>query len=158
MNEKTDQTWREDIILLKDNNINGVLFLCRENAARSQLAEGIFRHMAPKGFPVFSAGSDPSYIDPLVEKVLSEVGIDSQGLKAKGIDSIDLKVGKVDAVVTLCAEEQCPMVAGDMLRVHWELPDPRRRDEYLERLKEFRLVRDELLKRLQEWFDKPCLH
>lgn len=128
-----------------------VLFLCVANSARSQMAEGIARALAPKGIKVSSAGSKPSKVNPFAIRVLDEIGIDIRGHRSKSVDEID--PSDVDAVVTLCAEEVCPVFLGKARRVHWGLPDPAGKgstDE--EQLQAFRDVRDELRRRLSILF------
>ena len=86
------------------------------------MAEGIARSLAPRGVKIFSAGSSPASVHPLAIQVLKEIGIDISGHQSKGLDSID--AGSVDAVITLCAEEVCPVFLGNAHRIHWGLPDP----------------------------------
>jgi arsenate reductase len=128
-----------------------VLFLCVANSARSQMAEGIARSLAPPSVKVSSAGSKPSRLNPFAVKALAEIGIDISKHYSKSVD--DIPPGDVDAVVTLCAEEVCPVFLGKALRVHWGLPDPAgagSTDE--EQLQAFRKVRDELQRRLSKVF------
>ena len=128
-----------------------ILFLCAANSARSQMAEGIARSLAPKGVNVSSAGSSPSSVRPEAVRVLKEIGIDISGHRSRGLDSID--AGSVDAVITLCAEEVCPAFPGKVVRLHWGLPDPAGATGTDEtRLNAFRTVRDDLLRRLKVLF------
>ena len=131
-----------------------ILFLCVANSARSQMAEGIARSLAPQGVTVSSAGSSPASVRPKAIQALKEIGIDVSGHRSRGLDSID--AGSVDAVITLCAEEICPVFLGKAHRVHWGLPDPAASTGPEEiRLNAFRSVRDELLRRLKVVFGKP---
>ncbi len=125
-----------------------MLFLCVANSARSQMAEGIARSLAPRNVKISSAGSQPSGLNPLAVKALAEIGIDISGHRSKSVS--DIPPGDVDVVVTLCAEEVCPVWLGKATRLHWELPDPARApgDEGA-RLDAFRRVRDELRRRLE---------
>jgi len=128
-----------------------VLFLCVANSARSQLAEGLARRLAPPGVAIFSAGSEPSTISPLAVRVLAEAGVDASAQHSKGLDAVPLD--DIDLVVTLCAEEVCPLFPRPVRKLHWSLPDPARAtgtDE--ERLAAFRAVRDELAARLPALF------
>jgi len=128
-----------------------ILFLCAANSARSQMAEGIARSLAPPGVNVSSAGSSPSSVRPEAVRVLKEIGIDISGHRSRGLDSID--AGSVDAVITLCAEEVCPAFPGKVVRLHWGLPDPAGATGTDEtRLNAFRTVRDDLLRRLKVLF------
>jgi arsenate reductase len=129
-----------------------LLFLCVQNSARSQLAEGVARFLAPPGVTVSSAGSSPAFVRPQAIQVLKEIGIDISEHRSKAIADID--AASVDAVVTLCAEEVCPAFLGNALRLHWGLSDPAKApgDEEA-RLDAFRATRDELFRRLKLLFD-----
>jgi len=146
--------WEVEADRLRAARPRHVLFLCVANSARSQMAEGIARALAPAGLRVSSAGSRPSRLNPLAVRALAELGIDIRGHRSKSVDEIP--PGDVDAVVTLCAEEVCPVFLGRALRVHWGLPDPAgagRTDA--EQLQAFRDVRDELRRRLARVFAAP---
>lgn len=124
----------------------GLVYLCVANSARSQLAEAITRHLAPD-LDVWSAGSQPSHVRPQVRAVLDEVGIDSFGLRSKGMDEIPLD--EVNMAITLCAEEACPVLPTRVERVHWPLPDPASAPDD-EKLEAFRATRDDLMTRIPE--------
>jgi molybdopterin-guanine dinucleotide biosynthesis adapter protein len=145
------EEWRVEAETLRDRRPRHILFLCVANSARSQIAEGIARSLAPPGVKVSSAGSSPASVRPQAIRVLEEIGIDISGHRSKGIDSID--AGSVDAVITLCAEEVCPVFLGKAHRLKWGLPDPAGITGAEEaRLNAFRSVRDELLIRLKFLF------
>jgi arsenate reductase len=130
-----------------------VLFLCVANSARSQMAEGIARALAPAGVTVSSAGSHPSRLNPLAIRALDENGIDIRAHTSKSVDGISPE--GVDAVITLCAEEVCPVFLGKAHRVHWGLPDPAGAGgTEEEQLEAFRNVRDELRHRLAVVFGR----
>jgi len=125
-----------------------ILFLCVANSARSQLAEGLARRLAPPGTQVFSAGSEPGTINPLAVRALAEVGVDASAQHSKGLDAIPL--GEIDLVVTLCAEEVCPLFPHPVRKLHWPLPDPAKATGTDDaRLAAFRAVREELSNRLE---------
>jgi len=143
--------WRTGTAGLRAMHPRHILFLCVANSARSQMAEGIARSLAPPGVKISSAGSSPASVRPQAIQVLKEIGIDISGHRSKGLESID--AGSVDAVITLCAEEVCPVFPGKVDRVHWGLPDPAGITGTEEaRLNAFRSVRDELLRRLKVLF------
>ena len=123
----------------------GVLFLCVANSARSQLAEGIARAIAPEGGQVYSAGSEPSQVRPEAIDVLAEIGVDISRHRAKAVSEVP--TAGVDLVITLCAEENCPLSLHHARRLHWKLPDPAAAPE-AERLDAFRRIRDELARRI----------
>jgi arsenate reductase len=143
----TAESWRAGAEELRRLAPRHVLFLCVANSARSQMAEGIARCLAPAGVTNSSAGSRPSTVNPLAVRVLDEIGIDIRGQHSKSVDSIP--PNGVDAVITLCAEEVCPVFLGKAHRVHWALADPAAAaGNEQERLQAFRQVRDELRRRL----------
>ncbi len=110
------------------------------------MAEGLARAMAPPGYRFLSAGSEPGEINPLAIEALAEQQIDISDFRAEGVASISLE--QVDTVVTLCAEEVCPVVPGRVRRLHWPLPDPKD-------IASFRAVRDELRRRLPGLWNQP---
>ena len=141
------EEWRTGAAELRAMRPRHILFLCVANSARSQMAEGIARTLAPADVVISSAGSFPAPIRPQAIQVLGEIGIDISAHRSKGVDIID--AGSVDAVITLCAEEVCPVFLGKARRIHWGLPDPAAVSGAEEaRLNAFRFVRDELLRRL----------
>ncbi len=143
--------WETEADALRVARPRHFLFLCVANSARSQMAEGIARSLAPAGVRISSAGSAPSRLNPLAVEVLAEIGIDISSQYSKSLD--DVSSGGVDAVVTLCAEEVCPVFPGKAIRVHWGLPDPARAGATeAERLERFREVREELRRRLGRVF------
>jgi len=126
-----------------------ILFLCVANSARSQMAEGLARQLFP-GLRVQSAGSRPSRVNPYAIEVLAEVGIDASGQTSKSVQDID--PATVDMVITLCAEEVCPLFLGKAERLHWPIPDPASDDPTLtpEDLRSrFRAGRNEIRRRLE---------
>jgi arsenate reductase len=129
---------------------DGLLFLCVANSARSQMAEGLGRRLAPPGTPVYSAGSEPASVNPLAVRAMAEIGVDISNHRSKSVDEIP--VDRVDVVVTLCAEEVCPVFPGPVRRLHWPIEDPARTGgTEAERLEAFRRARDEIGRRLEEW-------
>ena len=101
-----------------------VLFLCTHNSARSQMAEGILRHLAGERIEVRSAGTEPSRVHPLAIRAMAERGIDIGGQTSKHLD--ELRGQRFDYVITVCdrASEVCPIFPGDPRRIHWSIPDP----------------------------------
>jgi arsenate reductase len=126
-----------------------ILFLCVANSARSQMAEGLARHRFGERVRVQSAGSKPSRVNPYATEVMRERGIDLGAHASKSVDTID--PASVDTVVTLCAEEVCPVFLAQVERLHWPIPDPASDDPSLGReqmLARFRAARDEIDRRL----------
>ncbi len=133
-----------------------VLFLCVANSARSQMAEGLARARFGDRVRVESAGSAPSRVNPFAVAAMAELGIDLSSHSSKSVDTID--ANGVDLVITLCAEEECPLFLGDAERRSWAMPDPDRKQADLsddERLQGFRTARDAIALKVEalagEW-------
>jgi arsenate reductase len=125
-----------------------MLFLCVANSARSQMAEGLARQLFPH-CRIQSAGSRPSQVNPFAIEVLAEIGIDASTQTSKSV--LDIDPATVDLVITLCAEEVCPLFLGSAERLHWPIPDPASVDPALtpEQMRDrFRQGRDEIRRRL----------
>ena len=131
-------------------NFDSVLFLCVANSARSQMAEGLARDLFGDAVRVQSAGSAPSRVNPFAIEAMGELGISLDSHSSKPVDGID--PASVDLVITLCAEEVCPVFLSKAPRLHWPLRDPDRKGEELseeQRLHYFRVARDEIRARLE---------
>jgi arsenate reductase (thioredoxin) len=127
-----------------------VLFLCTHNSARSQMAEGLLRHMAGDRFEVSSAGTERTRVQPLAIEAMKESGIDITGHRSKTVD--ELAGESFDYVITVCdrANESCPIFPGTSERIHWSFEDPTAvtgTDE--QKLRAFRTVRDAIQQRLR---------
>lgn len=128
----------------------GILFMCVANSARSQIAEGWARALLGDRVRVQSAGTRPSRVNPYAAEVMAEVGIDLSGQRSKSVETID--PATVDTVITLCAEEVCPVWLGPARRLHWPIPDPASDDPALSReemLVRFRAARDQVRGRVE---------
>jgi len=102
-----------------------ILFLCTGNSCRSQMAEGLARHLKGEEIEPFSAGTEPEMIDPLAVEAMNEIGIDISGQRSKHVDEvIDIQF---DFIVTLCgnAREACPVFPGPARIFHRGFEDPR---------------------------------
>ena len=122
-----------------------VLFLCSENACRSQMAEGLVNHDLASQVQAFSAGVRPSWVNPWAIQVMAELDIDISHHRSKSVD--DLADEHFDLVITVCdqAAEQCPMFPGDTEVIHVGFPDPAKATGTEEEiLTAFRRVRDAL--------------
>ena len=126
-----------------------VLFLCTENACRSQMAEGLVNHDLAGLVQAWSAGVRPSRVNPRAIQVMGELGIDISHHRSKSLD--DLGGEQFDLVITVCdnAAAECPMFPGGTEILHISFPDPAKvtgSEEDI--LTVFRRVRDDLRKRL----------
>ena len=128
-----------------------VLFLCTHNSARSQMAEGLLRHLAGDRFEVMSAGTEATSVRSEAIEAMSELGVDISGQESK---TLERYLGEpFDYVVTVCddANEACPVFPGAENRLHWSFQDPSRAEGSEEnRLEVFRKVRDEIQTRISE--------
>lgn len=126
-----------------------MLFLCVANSARSQIAEGLAKALLGPSHDVQSAGSDPSgKVQPWALKVLEEKGIDTASLSSKGVTDLPEEfLNRLDFVITLCAEEICPHLPSNAVRLHWPIPDPASVPE-AEKPSAFRSARDAIQARL----------
>jgi arsenate reductase len=112
------------------------------------MAEGLARARFGDAVRVQSAGSDAAGVNPLAIRVLAELGIDISSQTSKTVDTID--PATVETVVTLCAEEVCPVFLAKARHLHWPLPDPTAGGgSEEERLARFRKTRDEIRARLE---------
>src|ERR1044071_7172961 len=127
-----------------------VLILCTGNSARSQMAEGLLRHLADERFEVMSAGVSPTQVRTEAITAMREIGIDISHHRSKSVDEFTGQ--EFDYVITVCdnANEQCPIFPGKTQRIHWSFEDPASAQGDNEaRLAVFRKVRDEIRARLK---------
>ncbi len=125
-----------------------ILFMCVANSARSQMAEGLARHLLSKEHKIMSAGSYPSRVNPVAIEVMAEEGIDIAHHQSKSVDTINPQ--EVDVVITLCADEVCPVFLSKAKRLHWPMPDPVW-GSYEQQLQNFRNIRDKIELKIKEW-------
>jgi arsenate reductase len=130
-----------------------VLFLCTGNSARSQMAEAFLRKYAGDRFDVFSAGLEPTAVNPLTIQVMEEIGVNMSSHRSK---HLDVYVGKVNFnyLITVCdnAEKKCPFFPGVGIRLHWPFEDPASASGIdAQKLAKFRQVRDQIDSRVREW-------
>jgi arsenate reductase len=127
-----------------------VLFLCTHNSARSQMAEGLLRHLGGDRFEAFSAGTEATRVRPLAVRAMAELRIDISGHESKTLDRYLEQ--PFDLVITVCdqANGACPVFVGARTRRHWSFPDPSQAggtDE--EQLTVYRQVRDAIRARIE---------
>ncbi|HMK54082.1 MAG TPA: arsenate reductase ArsC [Methanobacteriaceae archaeon] len=125
-----------------------VLFICRNNSGRSQMAEALLEYIYSDHYQVYSAGSDPKPINLLSIKVMEELNIDMSTKYSKSLK--EFEGYEFDLVVSLCGEEdeQCPVFLTGKRYIHHGFSDPRSfTGTSEEKLELFRKVRDEI----QEW-------
>ena len=128
------------------SNKKRILILCTGNSARSQMAEGLMRHMAGDRFEIQSAGTNPKGMHPQTVITMKEIGIDVSGQRSKDVREFDGQ--KFDYVITVCdrAKQNCPIFPGAE-PIHWGFEDPA--DAPPEKqARTFTTVRDEIKRRL----------
>ena len=127
-----------------------VLFLCTHNSARSQMAEGLLRHLAGDRFEAHSAGTEATHVRPLAIQAMNELGVDITGQESK---TLERYLGEpFDYVITVCddANEACPFFPRARNRLHWSFEDPARVEgTEEERLEVFGSVRDLIRERIE---------
>lgn len=136
------------------------LFLCTQNSARSQMAEGFLRHYGGDRFEAYSAGLDPTdEVHPCAVEAMREVGVDISEQYPKGLKTY---LGKehFNYLIIVCAraEERCPKTfPGVGTTFSWIFEDPRREEDipYDSMLERFRAVRDQIELRMKEWLEHP---
>jgi arsenate reductase len=132
-----------------------VLFVCTQNSARSQMAEGILKKFHGNRFEVFSAGSEPSKVNPYAIQVMAEIAIDISRHRSKSID--EFSGMDFDYVITVCdrAKETCPYFPGARTYIHCGFEDPaalKGVDESI--LNRFRHIRDEITAWIRKTFER----
>jgi arsenate reductase len=135
-----------------------VLFLCTHNQARSQMAEGLLRHLGGERYEVFSAGSLPAeQVHPLAVKAMANIDVDISQQQPKHMDQF-LEYS-FDYVITTCDRIKaiCPTFPNDPERIHWNLPDPAEAEGSEEdRLEAFHQVADVLRNRIRIFIQLPA--
>ena len=122
-----------------------ILFVCVENAGRSQMAEGFFKKHVPNGFKTLSAGTKPvSHVNPIVVQAMKEVGVDISKQKSKELT--DEMIRESEFVVNMgCMDKNfCPTIWLPKV-IEWNLEDPKGKS-----IEEVREIRDEIEKRVKE--------
>jgi arsenate reductase (thioredoxin) len=130
-----------------------VLILCTGNCVRSQMAEGLLRHLGGAAYEVHSAGSHPNgYVSPLAIEAMREIGIDISAHRSKSVSEFANQ--HFDTVITVCdfAAEECPVFPGAPQCIHWSIWDPGAATGcHEEKLAAFRRIRDDLAARLRQF-------
>jgi arsenate reductase len=131
-----------------------VLILCTANSARSQMGEGLLRHLAGDRFEVFSAGSFGTFVRPQAIEVMGDIGIDISQHRSKSLD--EFLDTPFDYVITVCdhANQRCPVFPGPATRLHWSVEDPVIKGTEADQLEAFRRARDDLHGRILQFLEE----
>ena len=132
-----------------------VLFICVHNSARSQMAEAFLNDLCGDQFVAESAGLQPGTINPLVVKVMNEVGIDLAENETRAVFDVWNSGKLFKYVVTVCDESEaqgCPIFPGTATRLHWPFPDPSKvTGSEEEKLEQVRNIRDAIRLKIERW-------
>src|SRR5918995_2266286 len=123
-----------------------ILFVCVENAGRSQMAEGFFnQRYAPRGYRAISAGTRPaSQINPIAVQTMKEVGIDINSQKSKVITEVMIKSSEKSVNMGCLGREECPLLFMNNV-IEWKIEDPKGKP-----IEKVRVIRDEIERQVKE--------
>lgn len=130
-----------------------VLFVCTNNACRSQIAEGIVNHFLADRIEAFSAGTRPTSVHPRAIQVMKEIGIDISSQHSKSME--EFADQHFDYVITLCggANEECPLFFGGVRKMHMGFDDPAGSEGTEEEIvAAFRRIRDDMKEKFMNFF------
>jgi arsenate reductase len=128
-----------------------VLFVCTHNSVRSQMAEGLMNALLGDRYEAFSAGTEPSIVNPRAVSVLLELEIDISHHRSKHVN--EFLSQEFDYVITVCdhARESCPVFPGGKEIIHHSFVDPSSiQGKEQEMQVAFRRIRDEI----RDWIAK----
>ena len=131
-----------------------VLFLCSGNSCRTQMAEGLLRHLAGDRFEVFSAGADVSALDPEAIDAMREIGIEIAHQEPK--DCARFLGQRVSYVISLCdrlKEQECPIFPGAIWRLQWDIENPAKSQSPNQYRKAVRAAREQIRERVLEFVE-----
>lgn len=129
-------------------NTKNILFVCLENAGRSQMAEAFFRKYTNEKFNVISAGTTPSsQLNPIVIEVMSEIGIDMRQQSPKKLSNKMIENSSKTINMGCMSKESCPaLFVNDVF--DWNISDPKEKS-----IDDVREIRDQILKNVLELID-----
>lgn len=137
-----------------------VLFICVHNSARSQMAGTFLNDLGADFFEAFSAGLEPTVVNPLAVEAMKELGYDISEHKAKSAFELYKKGMLFEYAITVCKEpieSKCPVFPGITKRLHWGFDDPAAKiGTYGEKLLEMRRIRDEIKSRVKWWISETA--
>jgi arsenate reductase len=137
-----------------------ILFICVHNSARSQMAGALMNKMCGEFFEAESAGLEPGQLNPLVVRVLMEVGIDISRNKTQRVFDVWKSGRMFQYVITVCSEaeaEGCPIFAGVTTRLHWPFPDPSKfTGTEAEKMEQTRRVMDQIHAKIDSFCEEHC--
>lgn len=130
-----------------------VLFLCRENSCRSQMAEAFLENLAPDSYEVYSAGNQATVVNAYAIEVMRESGIDISFKRSKSI--AEFYGMEFDFIITVCEESSlnCPVLfSKSAIKLHWYFEDPATKaGSENEKLDFFRKIKNDIKSRIEEF-------
>lgn len=135
-----------------------VLFVCIHNSARSQMAEAFLNRLGEDKFISESAGMEAGTLNPLVVKVMAEIGYDLSQNETKSVFDFYKQGRTYWSVIKVCDQvngERCPIFPGTVNNLNWNLPDPSvllGTEE--EKLVEIRKIRDQIKAKVEDFLDE----
>lgn len=141
------------IFMADDHPKKTILFVCRNNSGRSQMAEGLFKNLYGDKFHVSSGGSDPKEVNPLTIQIMGEIGIDISGQTSTNLKEYQGR--EFDYVVNLCGDKDCALFLNGKKVIYHEFKDPKTyHNGELTTMDVFRLIRDEI----KDWLEGSLIH
>ena len=133
-----------------------ILFVCKHNSARSQMAEAFLQEFASSKFEVHSAGLEKGNLNPIVVEVMNEIGIDISMKQSNSVTQYLNKKIEFDYVITVCDKasgDKCPLFPGKGKKLHWGFEDPASAEgTYNDKLVSTRIIRDQIKEKIKSEF------
>jgi arsenate reductase len=138
-----------------------VLFICRQNASLSQMAEAFLNELCSASFEAQSAGFEPGELNPIVVEAMKEVGVDISRKQTKTVSELYQSGHCFAYVITLCDEtksQRVPIFPGITTRLHWSFRDPADyQGSHAYRLNRTGDIRDAVKAAIEAWCSRMCL-
>jgi len=138
--------------------MRNILFVCIHNSARSQMAEAFLNRLGENKFTSESAGIEAGTLNPLVVKVMDEIGYDISQNHTNSVFDFHKQGKTFWTVIKVCDQangERCPIFPGTINNINWNLPDPSKligTEE--EKLVEIRKIRDQVKSKIEEFIQE----
>ena len=134
-----------------------VLFVCRHNSARSQMAEVFLNQLGGDRFKAESAGINPKTILPIAATVMLEIGTDISNHPTRSVNDLYFEGEVYDYVITMCDHDSakaCPVFDYPCRHLHWSFDEPSQFKGSIEEiLEQTRQVRDQIRFRILKWIE-----
>lgn len=135
-----------------------VLFVCRHNSARSQMAEAFLKQLGEDRFEAESAGLHPKTILPSAAAVMQEIGLDISDHSTRSVADLHCSGCCYDYVITVCDRDsanECPIFMSPCRHLHWTFPEPSQfKGNVEEIIEQTRTVRDQIRSKILQWVNE----